>query len=212
MQALRIPLEPGVLIQKLEAAEALEKKGDFDQAEEVFTSITKTNPENDRAWGGLGRSFIATGRYQEAVNALDRACRLQVIDARNFAARGTARRALNDLKGAFRDFSDAQRLNPGDVRSSIELLFLAVELEDYGLFDRTMIKLRASAPASQTAWIVAEAAKAMRTGDNHDARLLLKKASEILPPEQYEAFLSDRIFADKRSKDLIATLGSVVSP
>lgn len=209
---MRLPLDPSVLIRKVEEAEALEKTGDFEKSQAAFVAITGTNPENDRAWGGLGRSLLAMGRYQEAAAALDRACHLQVIEARHFAARGAARRAMNDLKGSFQDLNDAQRLNPRDVRSSITLLFIAIELEDYDLFDRTMVRLRATSPASQSGWIVAEAAKEMRIGENHDARLLLQKASETLPPEEYESFLADRIFANKRCKDLIASLEPGVSP
>ncbi|MFZ4776022.1 MAG: tetratricopeptide repeat protein [Terrimicrobiaceae bacterium] len=200
------------MIRKVEEAEALEKTGDFRGSETAFAEIIKTNPENDRAWGGLGRSILAAGRYQEASDALDNACRLQVIDGRNFAARGAARRAMNKLKAAYQDFNDAQRLNPRDIQSSLAMLFVAIELEDYGLFDRTMVKLRSTARASQPEWMLAEAAKELHIGENHNAQLLLEKASEGLPPEQYEALLSDRIFADKRSKALIATLGQVVSP
>lgn len=82
------PLEPDVLLQKLGEAEALEKPGALEQAEAAFATISKSNRENDRGWGGLGRCLLAGNIYREAVAALDQACRLNVVQARHFASQG----------------------------------------------------------------------------------------------------------------------------
>lgn len=208
----KVMLEPDVLIDRLENAETLEKEGNFAKAAPLFQTITDTNPESDRAWGGLGRALLAMQKYREAEAALDRACRINVIEAKHLAARGAARRAMNSLKNAFWDFSDAQRLNPADIQISNTLLFVAIELGDYGLYDRTVEKIRQTSPDSQAKTIFGAAAREMRTGTSNDAGLLLKKASELFPQEQYRAFLSDRIFTDKRSKEFLATLDLGFSP
>lgn len=197
------PLDPVSLIHRLERAESLEQKGHFDEAAVLFSAITTSNPENDRAWGGLGRSLLAQKDFSGALEALNRACRLNVTEGRHFAARGFLRRTTNDLKGAFQDLSDAFRLQPHNERVSHELLFTTIEMGNYVLFERTLAKVR-TLQNSQTGWIMATAAMEMKSGDAANVTALLKQASEILSPEQYSAFLADRIFSDKRSRDFIA--------
>lgn len=205
-------LEPAALLQKLAEAEALEEHGDFAAAETAFAELTISNQESDRAWGGLGRSLLATKQYQQAVLALDHACRLNVVEARHFAARGDARRAMNDLKHAIRDFRDALSLDPSNVQTSNTILFLVLEIGDASLFDRTLVKIRQADPETETKWILALAASQMRTGTNEEALALLKKAREILPPAQYQKLLADRIFSGERSQNLIQTANQGVSP
>ena len=210
-------LEPAVLLRKLAEAEALEKEGASDAAEAAFAAITMTNPESDRGWGGLGRAMIVHKKYREAVAALDQAIRLNLISARHFAARGAARRELNDLKHAIRDYRDALTLEPGNILTSNTLLFVALEMRDTktsdtNLFDRTLEKVRQPNPGSEAAWMMALAVSEMRAGNTQDAVDILKKASQTLSGDQYKELISDRIFADKRGQDLIAAAGRAVAP
>ena len=204
-------LEPSDLLQKLKEAEGVENGGDFAAAEEVFAAITATNPESDRAWGGLGRALIAGKKYKEASAALDQACRLNVVQARHFAARGAARRAMNDLKHAIRDYRDALSLDPGNIETSNILLFVALEIGTPDLFDRTLEKIRQDNPGAEARWVMALAVSEMRAGNSKEAVEILNKAPEILSPDQYRVLLSDRIFSDKRSQDVIGKLGKGVS-
>lgn len=205
-------LEPPVLLRKLAEAEELEAHGSFEAAEAAFAAITMTNPESDRGWGGLGRTMIAGKKYREAVAALDQAIRQNLLSARHFAARGAARRELNDLKHAIRDYRDAWSLDPGNVLASNALLFVALEMRDPNLFDRTLEKIREPNPGFEAGWVMALAVSEMRAGNSQEAVEILKKASKILPPAQYQELLSDRIFADKRSQDLIATMKRSEAP
>lgn len=205
-------LEPAILLRKLAEAEALESQGSFDAAEAAFAAITMTNPENDRGWGGLGRMLVAAKKYREAIASLDQACRLNLLCARHFAARGAARRALNDLKHAIRDYRDALSLEPGNVLTSNALLFVALELGDANLFDRDLEKIRQPNPGFEAAWDMALAVSEMRAGNSQNAVELLKRASQILPGDQYKELLSDRIFEDKRGQELIKKLGQGGSP
>ncbi len=202
-QPSKPPLDPVLLIQRLECAESLEQEGHFDEAAILFAAITDSNPENDRAWGGLGRALFAQKDPAGALAALSQACRLNVTGEKHFAARGFVRRTMNDLKGAFQDLNDAFRLRPHDERVSHELLFTTIEMGDHVLFERTLAKVR-TLQNSQAGWILAAAAMEMKSGDAGNVTALLKQASEILSPEQYNAFLSDRIFSDQRSRDFIA--------
>ena len=209
---VRSRLEPQVLLQKLQEAEGLEKLGDFAAAEPAFLAITGTNPESDRGWGGLGRTLVAGKKYREASSALDMACRLTVVEPRHFAARGAARRAMNDLKHAIRDYRDALSLDPGNIQTSNILLFVALEIGTADLFEQTLAKVRQDNPGAEARWLMAVAVSEMRSGNSDAAVEILNKAPEILSPEQYRTLLSDRIFADKRSQDLIGKLGKTVSP
>ena len=205
-------LEPAVLLRKLGEAEALERKGSTDAAEAAFTAITATNPESDRGWGGLGRMLVVGKKYREAVAALDQACRLNLMEARHFAARGAARRAMNDLKHAIRDYRDALSLDPKNALTSNDLLFIAIETNDTNLFERTLEKVREPNPGAESGWVMELAVSQMRTGNSAEAVGILKRASTLLSPGQYQELISDRIFADKRSQDLIAKAGQDAAP
>lgn len=206
------PLEPDVLLQKLGEAEGLEKRGAFEEAEAAFAAITKSNRENDRGWGGLGRCQLAGKKYREAAAALDQACRLNVVNAGHFAARGNACRALNDLKHAIRDFRDALSLAPGNAITANAILFVALEMNDSDLYERSMAKIRQENPAAEARWLMAAAAFEIRSGTGEGAVATFRRAAEILPEDQYRALAADRIFADKRSQDLIQKAAEPVPP
>lgn len=199
-------LEPGALLERLEAAEALEKGGKIAEAEAIFSELTASNPESDRAWGGLGRTLLAEKKYRESASALEFACRLNVVEPRHFAARGAARRQLNDLKRAIRDYRDALGLQPDNVIFANTVLFIALELNDTGLLERSIAKFRRENPAAESQWILGQAASEMRFGTSASARPLFKRAQEILSPDLYQTLITDRIFADKRTQDVISSL------
>lgn len=206
------PLEPAVLLQKLAGAEDLESRGDAAGAEAAFAAITETNPESDRGWGGYGRALLAERKFREAVAALDRACRLNVVQPRHFAARGAALRELNDLKHAIRDYRDAFALDQRNVRLSNAVLFIALEIGDADLFERARDKIRQDNPGAEARWIMALAASEIRTGTNETATAVFKRAIEVLPAADYQALAADRIFADKRSRNLIQAASETAPP
>jgi len=119
---------------------------------------------------------------------------------------------MNDLKHAIRDYRDALTLAPRNAQTSNTVLFVALEIGDVDLFERTLAKIRQANPGAEADWILALAASEIRTGTNDAAVALFKKAAEILPGAQYQALISDRIFADKRSQDLIQAAARNVSP
>ncbi len=201
------PLEAAVLIENLKTAHAFEESGEIARAEQAFLAITETNPENDRALGGLGRTRVALGSFKEAIPPLDRACRLDINGAGYYASRGIAKRGLKDLKGAYRDLNDAARLDPTDVLTANRLLFVIIEREDYPQYERTLEKIKGAGYTSSTNhWIIPSAYKEFLIGDVKKGKSLLREAKEALPPEQYQTLIKDPVFASKRGKEFLETL------
>ena len=55
----------------------LAKNGLWDKAGEVWKGVVRTDPQNHAAWYNLGLAFEAQGRFQQAVQAYDRAVNLK---------------------------------------------------------------------------------------------------------------------------------------
>lgn len=201
------PLVAAVLIENLQTAHTLEERGELAAAEQAFLAITETNPENDRAWGGLGRTRVALGSFKEAIPPLDQACRIDINGARYFFWRGIAKRGVKDLKGAYRDLNDAVRLDPTDRLAANRLLFVIIERADYPQYERTLEKLKRSQfSSSSNYWLLPSAYKEFLIGDVNQGKSLLREASETLPPDQYLTLVQDPVFASKRGMEFLETL------
>lgn len=202
------PLEPRELIRELESAEAQEKAlrtGEVGPLLEQFERLTRSNPENDRSWGGYGRCLLKQERAAEALEALDHACRLNVIEARHFSARASARRALGDQRGALADYSDALRLRPGDVLVTNRLLFVAMEVGGVPLLEHKISEIsKSGGPEPEATWVVGAAAREMCAGNFDSALSLMEKARQLLPDNHLGALLQDPIFADRRGQEFLA--------
>lgn len=205
------PLIPAELMRSLGEAERMEKTaaaGDspdaFQSPCEAFEKISASNPESDRAWGGLGRCLNARQKYPEALRALNKACRLNIMAAEHFSARGTTRRALGDLRGALADYGDALRLKPGDPMVSNLILLLALQMGDDGLYTQKLnvIARSLTAPPDAT-WVIAATASEMRAGNFELAASLLRQARQLLEQKQIQTLLNDPVFSDHRGKDFL---------
>jgi len=203
------PLEPMALIQGLETAEVAEKDAGKDPQKlgkvfGLFEKLTASNPENDRAWGGLGRCLLLEGKPEAALHALDHACRLNVVEFRHFAARADARRATGDLRGAFADYSDALRLRPGDVEFSNRILLLTLELEQPELFEHKLSSINKSRGSQADAtWVVGVAAREMQSGDFGSALALLQQARVLIAEPLLTHLLEDPVFSDRRGSEFL---------
>lgn len=204
-------LIPVDLMRSIDEAEALERQAagigspeSIQSACAAFEKIAASNPESDRAWGGLGRSLNAQQRYPEALHALDHACRLHIVEARHFAARGTTRRALGDLRGALEDYGNSLRLKPADPMVSNLILLLALQMGDEGLYSQKLSSIAKSpAEAPDATWALAAVASEMRAGNFELAATLLKQAEGILPEDQIRSLLKDPAFSDRRGRDFL---------
>jgi len=207
------PLEPKVLIRELESAEAQEKNvgpGGWETLLERYQKLTGSNPENDRAWGGYGRSLLELGRADEALHALDHACLLSVVEARHFAARAAARRALGDQRGALADLSDSLRLRPGDSLVANRLLFVALEAGGASLFESKMAQInKARGSEPEATWVVGAVAREVAASNFDAAMGLMEQARELLPEQHLRALLEDPIFGDRRGREFLARVEAV---
>lgn len=207
-------LPPAELRRNLDEAEAMEKQAEtgpeaVKSACAAFEKITASNPESDRAWGGLGRCLNAQRKYAEALHALDHACRLNIVEARHFSARGTARRALGNLRGALADYGDSLRLKPGEPMVCNLILLLALQMGDGGLYSQKLngIAKSLTEPPDAT-WVIAAVASEMRAGNFELAAALLKQAEGIIPENQIRTLLKDPVFSDRRGRDFLDKVGA----
>lgn len=204
-------LIPVDLMRSLDQAEAMEKQATASASPEAiesacmaFEKIAASNPENDRAWGGLGRCLNAQQKYAEALRALDRACRLNIVEARHFGARGTARRAQGNLRGALADYGDSLRLKPGSPMVSNLILLLSLQMGDEGLYSQKLNSIAKSLTEPPDAtWAIAAVASEMRAGNFERAATLLKQAEAIMPEDQIQSLLKDPVFSDRRGQDFL---------
>ncbi|MDX2081746.1 MAG: hypothetical protein SFU53_13260 [Terrimicrobiaceae bacterium] len=202
------PFEPAELLRHLEEAEALERQAQQDgegwaASASAFEILVTRHPENDRAWGGLGRSWNALGRHEEAMAALDRAVARNILEWRHFAARGDARRALGDARGAVIDYADALRLRPGNHLLSNAMLLTALDSGDQVLFETRLGRLSNGSGEPAAGWVVGVAAREMRNGDFQAGRTLIEKARELLAPADLEVLLEDPVFSDRRGQEFL---------
>ncbi|TSA33412.1 MAG: hypothetical protein D4R65_07910 [Verrucomicrobiaceae bacterium] len=204
-------LTPVDLMRSLDEAEAMEKQAVASGSQEAiqsactaFEKIAASNPESDRAWGGLGRCLNAQQKYPEALHALDHACRLNIVEARHFGARGTARRAQGDFRGALADYGDSLRLKSGDPMVSNLILLLALQMGDEGLYSQKLNGIaRSLSKAPDATWAIAAVASEMRAGNFELAAALLRQAGGIMPEALIQSLLKDPVFSDRRGQDFL---------
>lgn len=212
------PLEPLELIRSLEAAEAEEASGKNDAEivlarKEMFEKLTASNPEIDRAWGGLGRCLLVAGQPDAALRALENACRLNVVEFRHFAARAEARRATGDLRGALTDYSDALRLRPGDVGCSNRILLLALEMELPELFEHKLSIINKShGTKADATWVVGVAAREMCSGDFASGLALLQQAKGLIADPLLAQLFEDPVFSDRRGAEFLEKFRALPDP
>ncbi len=204
-------LTPVDLMRSLDEAEAMEKQAATSGSAEAiqsactaFGKITASNPESDRAWGGLGRCLNEQQKYAGALRALDRACRLNIMESRHFAARGTARRAQGNFRGALADYGDSLRLKPGDPMVSNLLLLLTIQMGDDGLYSQKLNGIAKSLSETPDAtWAIAAVASEMLAGNFELASTLLKQAEGLMPEDQIRRLLKDPVFSDRRGQNFL---------
>lgn len=88
------------------------QKGDYVRAEKNFLEALKLNPDFINALGGLATTYIAQGRYEEAVQKLERAVRKEPKLPQLHFELGRAYRGLGDPAKAREEFQRAAQLAP----------------------------------------------------------------------------------------------------
>ena len=98
-----------------------QRAGDFARAEQICTGILQADPANADAYYLLGAFAISTGRFEQALNFLDKAISINPANASYHLERSAAYRALGKLDLAKASVKQAIRLEPEFVNAHINL-------------------------------------------------------------------------------------------
>jgi tetratricopeptide (TPR) repeat protein len=90
------------------------QRGDFAQAEELWTLAIEIYPANPAAWSNRGNARVSQFRLQEAIADFDQAIELVPDLPDPYINRGTAWEGLGEWEQAIADYDRAIALNPKD--------------------------------------------------------------------------------------------------
>ncbi|MCU0635254.1 MAG: hypothetical protein MUE41_10310 [Gemmatimonadaceae bacterium] len=164
--------------------------GDIQQALAHFTEATRLDPESATAWTGVGQALLflppylgtpAAEAYPQAIDALDRAIRLDPTYATAYSTRAAVAVVWGwDFAMAERLVDTAHRLDPSDHESWItELLFLRAPRGDHAGTRRAAARLVALEPAAPVA--LAYAGLALAPFDRAQAEAQARRALALDP-------------------------------
>jgi tetratricopeptide (TPR) repeat protein len=101
-----------------EASQAA-KDQDWDKAIESFRKAVEMDRKYKEnlaiAYQQRAFSYAKDQRFQDAINDLNEAIKIKP-DARAYEQRGAIERGINDYDKALADFSEASKLNPGEIK------------------------------------------------------------------------------------------------
>lgn len=88
------------------------KDGQYERAAEYFTDTLEKNPRHGSALRGLANSNVQLKRYDEALNAIDRAIQLSPEFGGNYALRGIIYDHSGRHRQAMEDYEKSLKLDP----------------------------------------------------------------------------------------------------
>ena len=102
-------------------ARILTWSGRLTEAQEEYLAILQVSARDPDTWIGLASVYLRLNKWQEALNALDKAEELDSSRADVHAARGRALRAAGETRGAQREFRKALALDAtsGEARDGL---------------------------------------------------------------------------------------------
>lgn len=122
-------------------ANALDDKGQYEQALEDYDRAVEINPQDAEAFNGRGTTFIAQDRYRLALDDFDRAIRINPASPVALANRCFARAVLGELEPALSDCNEALRIRqkyPG-AHASRAITYLKLKRYDDAIADYTAL-------------------------------------------------------------------------
>ncbi len=134
-KSIKILSEPIMPVSQNRSKEEVDKllrnynAGQFDIAEEIAVSFTQQFPDNPFGWKAVGVILLKTGRVQESVGPLQRACRLSANDAEAYSNLGAALKDLGRFSEAQDNFRKAIRINPEHAEAHNNLGVTLKDLE-----------------------------------------------------------------------------------
>jgi len=153
-------------------AAILFEQGKFAEAAEAYSKLVKAEPEDGSLRTSLAGTLGALGRYDEALQEIDAAIRLQPLNPEAYHNRAVIRERKGDIPAAIADYRTALRYRPDYVPSQQALVRLGA----------TPTKERTRTPQEARALELAdEASRMARRGDYAGAMGLLDEASRVAP-------------------------------
>jgi len=160
-------------------ARALTLQGKYGDAQAALDEAMRITPQDAALWTDLGRFRYATGDLRGAVQATERAVKLDVGNARALLLRGELVRSQYGLVAALPWFEAALKRDPQFHDALIEY---AATLGDAGRTQESLAATRRALearPGSPQAFYL-QAVIAARAGDDDLARSLLEKTGGVL--------------------------------
>ncbi len=93
----------------------------MDEAISGLAARLSSNPNNPQDWLLLGRSYLAIGQQQQALQALNRAIELDPESPVGWVELGRAQRQTGDMVGALESFEKAYSIAPDQIPVLVEL-------------------------------------------------------------------------------------------
>lgn len=153
-------------------AAVLFESGKFQEAADAYREMVKEDPEDGGLRTSLAGALGALGRYDEALEQLEKAIELQPLNPEAYHNRAVIHERRGDTAAAIHDYQTALRYNPQYQPSRQSLTRLGAPERPQG----------PSTPQEQQAWRLAEEAGAVaRRGDYKTAMARLDEAQRVAP-------------------------------
>jgi tetratricopeptide (TPR) repeat protein len=135
-------------------AEALQRGGYFQQAENEYREVQRDRPQDRRIFFGLGRSLLAQGAYDRALAALEEAARLGETSGELQADRGEVLMWLGRYREAVAAYRQALRSNVEQVTWRLNLGISLAQLGPQATreAEQRLREVLAMDPANTRAW------------------------------------------------------------
>lgn len=117
-----------------------------------FQQASQSIPHNAAAWNGMGRSFFALGRYDEALAVQKHAVTLDGQQANFFNNLGNTHYALSQFEDAKKTFARAIELNPNLLEAWCNLGRTALALSQYTEAKRSLEQALSIHPQHWESW------------------------------------------------------------
>ncbi len=174
---------------------AAARQNDPAKLEAAARAILTLDPQDEQAWGTLGRLQLQQGDYSSALVSLSKAVEFSDNKTSLLATRAGVHRTLGDFPAALADLEVAARLDPGNVEVANRLLIFKIQSGHAGEVRSYVATYEQAAITSQAPhWLLGAAALSMQDGDPGKAAKYLSSLKALLSPEKFSELLADPFF------------------
>lgn len=193
----------------LYAAQIAEKTGDMATAEKEYTVAQQINPNDSQASAGIANVLIATGRGEQAEQAIRKyIATLPKTGASSeraaaHAELGQVLLKLHRRDEAITEFEEAQTLAPGDVKAARELAWIYLQDKQYSKAEASFRQLQQASPKDPDVLVgLGESLIQLKKFPEAQADLI---AALQIKPDMVDAY-SDLAFAASENQNYALTV------